>query len=70
MVDFALRSCGLRGHATFAPYEPELRERLKAHTPCRRGVAVLALRDVRWGASPPHRPGQYRAGDPTRSNAA
>src|SRR5581483_24507 len=33
MIDFALRSCGLRGHATFAPDEPDLRERLKADTP-------------------------------------
>ena len=42
MVDFALRSCGLRGHATFAPDEPELRERLKADTPA--GEAWRCLR--------------------------
>lgn len=32
MIDFALRSCGLHGHATFAPDEPQLRERLRADT--------------------------------------
>lgn len=42
MVDFALRSCGLRGHATFAPTEPELRERLRADTPA--GEAWRCLR--------------------------
>ena len=42
MVDFALRSCGLRGHATFAPDEPDLRERLKADTPA--GEAWRCLR--------------------------
>jgi uncharacterized membrane protein (DUF2068 family) len=42
MVDFALRSCGLRGHATFAPDEPALRERLKADTPA--GEAWRCLR--------------------------
>jgi uncharacterized membrane protein (DUF2068 family) len=42
MVDFALRSCGLRGHATFAPEEPELRERLRVDTPA--GEAWRCLR--------------------------
>ncbi len=42
MVDFALRSCGLRGHATFAPDEPELRERLTVDTPA--GQAWRCLR--------------------------
>jgi uncharacterized membrane protein (DUF2068 family) len=32
-MDFALRSCGLRGHATFAPDEAELRDRLRVRTP-------------------------------------
>jgi uncharacterized membrane protein (DUF2068 family) len=41
-VDFALRSCGLRGHATFAPDEPELRARLRADTPA--GEAWRCLR--------------------------
>lgn len=31
-MDFALRSCSWRGHATYAPDEPELRERLRADT--------------------------------------
>jgi uncharacterized membrane protein (DUF2068 family) len=42
MVNFALRSCGLRGHATFAPDEPDLRERLRADTPV--GEAWRCLR--------------------------
>jgi uncharacterized membrane protein (DUF2068 family) len=42
MVDFALRSCGLRGHATFAPDEPELRARLTVDTPA--GEAWRCLR--------------------------
>ena len=42
MVDFALRSCGLRGHATFAPDEKDLRERLRADTPA--GEAWRCLR--------------------------
>lgn len=42
MVDFALISCGLRGHATFAPDEPELRPRLRADTPV--GEAWQCLR--------------------------
>jgi uncharacterized membrane protein (DUF2068 family) len=42
MVNFALRSCGLRGHATFAPDEPELRERLRVDTPV--GEAWRCLR--------------------------
>src|ERR1700709_2914954 len=42
MVDFALRSCGLRGHATFAPDEPQLRERLTVDTPA--GEAWRCLR--------------------------
>ncbi|MGB3334585.1 MAG: DUF2127 domain-containing protein [Mycobacterium sp.] len=42
MVDFALRSCGVRGHATFAPDEPELRSRLRAETPV--GEAWRCLR--------------------------
>jgi uncharacterized membrane protein (DUF2068 family) len=42
MVNFALRSCGLRGHATFAPDEPELRARLRVDTPV--GEAWRCLR--------------------------
>jgi uncharacterized membrane protein (DUF2068 family) len=51
MVDFALRSCGLRGHATFAPDEPALRERLKADTPA--GEAWRCLRCETFVVGPP-----------------
>jgi uncharacterized membrane protein (DUF2068 family) len=51
MVDFALRSCGLRGHATFAPDEPNLRERLKADTPA--GEAWRCLRCETFVVGPP-----------------
>ncbi len=55
MVDFALRSCGLRGHATFAPDEPNLRERLKADTPV--GEAWRCLRCETFVVGPPRRSG-------------
>ena len=55
MVDFALRSCGLRGHATFAPDEPELRERLKADTPA--GEAWRCLRCETFVVGAPRRRG-------------
>jgi uncharacterized membrane protein (DUF2068 family) len=55
MVDFALRSCGLRGHATFAPEEPKLRERLKADTPA--GEAWRCLRCETFVVGPPRRSG-------------
>jgi uncharacterized membrane protein (DUF2068 family) len=55
MVDFALRSCGLRGHATFAPDEPQLRERLKADTPA--GEAWRCLRCETFVVGPPRRSG-------------
>jgi uncharacterized membrane protein (DUF2068 family) len=51
MVDFALRSCGLRGHATFAPDEPQLRERLKVDTPA--GEAWRCLRCESFVVGPP-----------------
>ncbi|CDO29295.1 DUF2127 domain-containing protein [Mycolicibacterium porcinum] len=51
MVDFALRSCGLRGHATFAPDEPELRERLRVETPV--GEAWRCLRCETFVVGPP-----------------
>ncbi len=51
MVDFALRSCGLRGHATFAPDEPDLRERLTAETPA--GQAWRCLRCEAFVVGPP-----------------
>jgi len=55
MVDFALRSCGLRGHATFAPDEPQLRERLKADTPA--GEAWRCLRCETFVVGPPRQSG-------------
>src|SRR3984885_6357776 len=55
MVDFALRSCGLRGHATFAPDEPELRERLTVDTPA--GGAWRCLRCETFVVGPPRRSG-------------
>lgn len=51
MVDFALRSCGLRGHATFAPDEPNLRERLTVQTPA--GEAWRCLRCETFVVGPP-----------------
>lgn len=41
-LDFALRSCGLHGHATFAPDETELADRLRVETPV--GEAWRCLR--------------------------
>jgi uncharacterized membrane protein (DUF2068 family) len=41
-MDWNLRTCGRRGHATYAPTEPELRDRLQAET--RLGVAWRCLR--------------------------
>ncbi|UMB68439.1 DUF2127 domain-containing protein [Mycobacterium paraterrae] len=55
MVDFALRSCGLRGHATFAPDEPKLRERLTVDTPV--GEAWRCLRCETFVVGPPRRSG-------------
>src|ERR1700682_4282828 len=55
MVDFALRSCGLRGHATFAPDESELRERLTRDTPA--GEAWRCLRCETFVVGPPRRSG-------------
>jgi uncharacterized membrane protein (DUF2068 family) len=51
MVDFALRSCGLRGHATFAPDEPELAARLHVQTPV--GEAWRCLRCETFVVGPP-----------------
>jgi uncharacterized membrane protein (DUF2068 family) len=41
-MDIALHACGWRGHATFAPNEPELRARLRVDTPA--GEAWRCLR--------------------------
>lgn len=50
-LDFALRSCGLHGHATFAPDEPELRDRLRVETPV--GEAWRCLRCETFVVGPP-----------------
>ncbi len=41
-MDWSLRACGRKGHVTFAPAEPELRDRLHTNTPV--GVAWRCLR--------------------------
>ena len=41
-MDVALHACGFRGHATFAPDEPELQTRLRVDTPV--GEAWRCLR--------------------------
>lgn len=41
-MDWSLRACGRKGHVTFAPSEPELRERLHTQTPV--GEAWRCLR--------------------------
>jgi hypothetical protein len=41
-MDVALHACGIRGHATFAPDEPELAARLRVETPA--GDAWRCLR--------------------------
>jgi uncharacterized membrane protein (DUF2068 family) len=50
-LDFALRSCGLHGHATFAPEEPELADRLRVETPV--GEAWRCLRCETFVVGPP-----------------
>ena len=42
LVDWSLRTCGRRGHITYAPTEPALRERLHVETPV--GEAWRCLR--------------------------
>jgi uncharacterized membrane protein (DUF2068 family) len=56
-VDWNLRSCGLRGHSTYAPDEPPLRARLHVTTPA--GEAWRCLRC-----------GTYVVGDPAASGPA
>lgn len=41
-MDWSLRACGRKGHATYAPTEPALRDRLRVETPA--GVAWRCLR--------------------------
>jgi uncharacterized membrane protein (DUF2068 family) len=50
--DWSLRSCGLHGHITYRPDEPELAERLRADTAA--GEAWRCLRCESYVAGPPH----------------
>jgi uncharacterized membrane protein (DUF2068 family) len=51
VVDWNLNVCGRHGHETFAPDEPELRERLRAETPA--GEAWRCLRCAAYVVGPP-----------------
>ena len=51
-VDWNLRTCGRRGHVTYAPDEPQLRGRLSASTPL--GEAWRCLRCGDYVLGPPH----------------
>ena len=50
-MDFALQACGWRGHATFAPDEPELQDRLRVDTAA--GEAWRCLRCETFVVGPP-----------------
>jgi uncharacterized membrane protein (DUF2068 family) len=50
-MDWSLRACGRRGHETYAPDEPELRERLHVTTPA--GEAWRCLRCGDFVVGPP-----------------
>lgn len=50
--DWSLRSCGVRGHITYRPDEPELAERLRAETTV--GEAWRCLRCEDFVVGPPH----------------
>jgi uncharacterized membrane protein (DUF2068 family) len=54
-MDWSLRGCARQGHVTYAPDEPELRERLRAETAA--GEAWRCLRCASFVAGPPHRSG-------------
>lgn len=54
-MDWSLRTCGRRGHETFAPDEPELRARLTTSTPA--GTAWRCLRCGDFVIGPPRRSG-------------
>jgi uncharacterized membrane protein (DUF2068 family) len=49
-VDWNLRACGRSGHETYAPDEPELRERLRVQTPA--GEAWRCLRCATYVVGP------------------
>jgi uncharacterized membrane protein (DUF2068 family) len=57
-MDWNLRSCGRHGHVTYAPAEPELRERLQAQTPLGEAWRCLRCGDYVLGA--PRREGPAR----------
>jgi uncharacterized membrane protein (DUF2068 family) len=57
-MDWNLRSCGRRGHVTYAPSEPALRERLHAQTPVGEAWRCLRCGDFVPGA--PGREGPAR----------
>ncbi|WP_420120942.1 DUF2127 domain-containing protein [Nakamurella sp.] len=54
-MDWSLRTCGRRGHETFAPDEPDLRARLTTPTPA--GEAWRCLRCGDFVIGPPRRSG-------------
>jgi uncharacterized membrane protein (DUF2068 family) len=49
-MDWNLRSCGRKGHATYAPTEPALRDRLHAQTPVGEAWRCLRCGDFVLGA--------------------
>lgn len=51
-IDWNVRSCSRSGHVTFAPTEPEFRQRLQAHTPL--GDAWRCLRCGAYVLGEPH----------------
>jgi uncharacterized membrane protein (DUF2068 family) len=51
-VDWNLRTCGRKGHVTYAPTEPDLRARLHAQTPV--GLAWRCLRCGTFVVGEPH----------------
>ena len=55
-MDWNLTTCGRRGHETFAPQEPELRERLRVDTPA--GEAWRCLRCATYVVGRPRRAGE------------
>jgi uncharacterized membrane protein (DUF2068 family) len=50
-VDWSLRACARKGHVTYAPSEPELRQRLRVDTPA--GEAWRCLRCWDFAVGPP-----------------
>src|SRR3954468_16405058 len=52
LMDWSLRGCSRQGHATYAPTEPELRDRLRSDTAL--GVAWRCLRCALFVVGEPH----------------